>query len=334
MTTENLDEKAGLPVGNNDNAEPAKEVQKNPEDKGTAPSSKAGLPVGNNDNAEPIQKIKEKEYSDDEEDDSDEDEISIDDSKEKKKVMEQEVPKFELSKDISSLLESIEFPAEFKEKALTIFEAAVAGQVADLHKVMLEKNEVAMEEYKKELSEKVETASTAYMTEAVEKWVEQNQVAIKSNVRTQIAESFMANLIELLETHYISVPEGKEDILDEALSKVESLEKELSEKVLEVSALKEQAQKQEKEKIFESATKELTDVQKERVATLAESIKDEDVEVYQTKLDTIITSLKESVKPSEHLTTDVNGEVDSKANVVAEDSDEYSHIKSLSQYLI
>lgn len=330
MTTENLDEKAGLPVGNNDNGAPLQGVELAPEQKVTPPKdkSKAKRPA-DNDNAQAPLHLGEKE-----EDEEEDEKSEIDDKDEKKKVMEQEVPSFEISKDISDLLESIDFPSEFKEKALTIFEAAVSGQVADLHKVMLEKNEEVMETYKKELSEKVETASTAYMTEAVEKWVAENQVAIKSNVRTQIAESFMANLVDLLESHYITVPEGKEDILDEALEKVETLKSQLDEKVLEIAALKEKADSQEKEAMFESATKDLTDVQKERVATLAESLKSVSVDSYKDKLATIVESLtKETIKPSESLVD----EVSVTEEVVTESTkveDKYSYIKTLANQLI
>lgn len=329
MTTEKIDEKAGLPVGNNDNGAPLQGVELAPEQKVTPPKdkSKAKRPA-DNDNPQPQLHLGEKEKEDDE------DETEIDDKDEKKKVMEQGIPSFNISKDISDLLESIDFPAEFKDKALTIFEAAVAGQVADLHKEMLESNEVAMSSYKKELSEKVEAASTAYMTEAVEKWVADNQVAIKSNVRTQIAESFMANLIDLLETHYISVPEGKEDILDEALGKVEELQKQLDEKVNEVASLKEQAESKEKESMFESATKDLTDVQKERVATLAESIKSASVDSYKTKLETIIESLtKETIKPSDSLVEEVIGTPEVITETKQEE-DKYSYIKALAGQLI
>lgn len=326
MTTENLDEKAGLPVGNNDNGEPLKGEELAPIQKVTPPKDKekAKRPA-DNDNPQPPLHLGEKEEEDEK--------SEIDDKDEKKKVMEQEVPTVELSKDISELLDSIDFPAEFKDKALTIFEAAVAGHVADLHKVMLEKNEAVMETYKKELSEKVETASTAYMTEAVEKWVADNQITIKSNVRTQIAESFMANLIDLLETHYITVPEGKEDILDEALGKVDALQKQLDEKVLEVASLKEQAETQEKESMFESATKSLTDVQKERVATLAESIKSVSVDAYKTKLETIIESLtKETIKPSDSLVEEI-----APQGVITEqiqEDDKYAYIGQLAKNLI
>lgn len=325
MKTENLDEKALRPA-DNDNSAPLQGVELAPEQKVTPPKdkSKAKRPA-DNDNPQPQLHLGEKE--------EDEDESEIDDKDEKKKVMEQQAPSFTMSKDISDLLESIDFPAEFKDKALTIFEAAVSGQVADLHKVMLEKNEEAMTNYKKELSEKVEAASTAYMTEAVEKWVADNQVAIKSNVRTQIAESFMANLIDLLETHYISVPEGKEDILDEALEKADALQKQLDEKVLEVASLKEQAETQEKESMFESATKDLTDVQKERVATLAESIKSASVDSYKTKLETIIESLtKETIKPSDSLVEEVGTQ--EVITETAKEEDKYSYIKTLAGQLI
>ena len=145
------------------------------------------------------------------------DSVEIDDTEEAKLVKEQESPKVELSDDIASLIESIGLETEHKEKAITIFEAAVAGQVADLHKQMLQVNESLMSTYKETLATKLNEKVDLYLTESVNKWLEENQVSVKSSLRAQVAESFMANVIAVMESHYIDLPEGKEDVLEETL---------------------------------------------------------------------------------------------------------------------
>lgn len=264
------------------------------------------------------------------------DSIEIDDAEEVAKLQEQEVPKVELSEDIASLLEAIELPEEFKSKALTIFEAAVAGQVSDLHKKMLAENEQKVAEYKQSLETKLNEKVDAYLTESVAKWVEENQVAVKSNLRTQIAESFMTQLVALLETHYISVPEGKEDILEASLEKVSKLEEEVDRLVKENTSQKESIDSLAKKSVFEASVASLTDTQKERVATLAESIKDVDVDAYKEKLSTIIESLttKESVKPSQFVTEDVEGDANpvvEEKSVEADKPSAYSYIAELAK---
>ena len=237
--------------------------------------------------------------------------MEIDDDEEKEKVLKQDLPKGKLSEDIKGLLESIELPEEFKTKALGLFEGAVAGQVADIKKEILAVNEVSMTEYKATLTEKVEAQTDSYVSEAVAKWLEENQTNVKSNVRTQLAESFIANLLNLLESHYITIPEGKEDILEVALTKADELQKQLDESLLEIQALKDSAMKASKTLVVESLVKSLTDTQAERVRELAESIVFDTKEVYQTKLEAIVESITktDATKPSDFLTEDAKGEV-------------------------
>lgn len=296
-------------------------VDLEPEQKVTPPQGKekAKRPA-DNDNPEGVIHVK--------------DSVEINDAEEAKIVQEQEAPKFELSEDISGLLESIEFPSEFKEKALTIFEAAVTGQVADLHKTMLEHNAVAMETYKTSLAERLEEQVNTYMTDSVAKWLEENQLAVKSNLRTQIAESFMANLVSLLESHYISVPEGKEDILESTMEKVETLETSLAEAVESNRLALEENVKLQKELTINEAVASLTDTQKERVKTLAESIKDADIAVYKEKLNTIIESLDNKVEASKFVVEDAVGEVEvQNKQVVQEAVSEYAYIANLAEEL-
>lgn len=308
-----------IPKPNATPVEPLTTVELTPEQKVIAPTdkSKAKRPA-DQDNAEPIPAIK--------------DSVEIDDTKEAKLVQEQAKPEFVISEDISSLLESIDLPKEFKEKAATIFEASVSGQVNDLHTKMLEANTVAMDEYKNTLSEKLEEQSTAYMTEAVAKWLEENQIQVKSNLRTQLAESFMAQLVDLLESHYIEVPENKEDILETTLSKVEELETALAEQVIVTAKLKEEAIVAKKIVAYESIVSGLSDVQKERVAVLVNSISESDIAVYTTKVTQIVESLVNvaAVKPAEFVLEE-GTEVLKDVEVSTEAPTKFNHISELAQ---
>lgn len=236
---------------------------------------------------------------------------SIDDSVESKVVFEQEDVSVKLSEDIKALLEAIEMPEAHKTQALGLFEGAVAGRIADIKKEMFAVNEAKMSEYKIQLSEKVEKDTDTYVSEAVAKWLEENKTEVKSNLRTQIAESFMGGLLQLLETHYVTVPEGKEDILETALAKVEELEIKLDETVKENDALKESTLKTEKALVVESLVKSLTDTQAERVKQLAESVVFDSQESYTIKLQAIVESISKSNtgKASEFLTEDAKGDI-------------------------
>jgi ActR/RegA family two-component response regulator len=319
MSQEKIEEGLeNVPKPNATPVEPLDKVELAPEQKHQAPNDKsAAKRPADNDNPEPLK-----------------DSIEIDDSVEATKVMEQEAPTVTISEDIGSLLESIDLPDEFKSKAVTIFEAAVAGQVADLHAQMLESNKAVMEAYKTELAERLEAQVNTYMTESVDKWLVDNQVQVKTNLRTQIAESFMAGLLDLLETHYIAVPEDKEDVLEASLQKIEDLNKLLAEKVETIDKLKEEKFQESKVLAFESATKDLTDVQKDRIATLAESIKDTDIETYKEKLSTIIEGLTvDKPKASEFVTEEVEVEAPATEQMVESKPSKYQHIDNLGKLI-
>lgn len=284
--------KEGKRDADKDNAEPIEMADASLE-MGHEPTDKEGKRPIDADNADPLKTE------------------SIDDTEEAKIVFEQATPDVKLSEDIKSLLESLELPDEFKTKALGMFEGAIALRVADIKKEMFKLNEACMGEYKEKLAKKVEEDTDTFVSEAVAKWLEENQTQVKSNVRTQIAESFMANLLNLLDSHYITIPEGKEDILETALAKADDLQVKLDEQIKENESLKESTKQAEKSLVVESLVKSLTDTQAERVRTLAEGVEFDAKDLFATKLTAIVESLTKvnTEKPSTSLLEDVKGEV-------------------------
>lgn len=234
--------------------------------------------------------------------------VEIDDSEEAKLVSEQKEVSVELSEDIKSILESIDLPEEFKEKALTLFEAAVAGRVADIKKELTEANEVAMTAYKDALATRLEEQVSTKIAEATAQWIAENEVAVKASVRTQIAESFMAGLHDLFESHYITVPEGKEDILESTAAKLAETEAKLEESVKQLDNLIKESTEMKKKLVVEGLSKNLTDTQAERLMEMVSSVEFESQEQYEAKVSTIVESLV-AVKPSELLVEDGDGEV-------------------------
>jgi hypothetical protein len=235
--------------------------------------------------------------------------VDIDDTAEKAIVEESLNVEVKLAEDINTLLESIDLTPEFKTQALGLFEAAIAARVADIKTALIESNEAAMATYKETLAAKIEEQTDAYVTEAVATWVEKNETNVKTSVRVQIAESFMANLKNLFESHYITVPEGKEDILEAALEKADEFEAKNVALEEEIKALKESANKAEKLLVIESLLKPLTDTQAERVRQLAEEVIFESKDEYEVKMQAIVESISKTAKPSEFIIEDANGEV-------------------------
>jgi hypothetical protein len=190
--------------------------------------------------------------------------------------------------DINSLFEGDStISEEFKEKAATIFEARVHDRVSQIQEQMEEEYSKVLEEavnsIKDELTDKVDD----YLNYVVEQWLEQNEIAIESGLRSELTEEFIAGLRNLFAEHYIDVPEEKVDLVDELAGKVEELEIKLNEEIERGIELKKSLVESVKVQITNEVCEGLTATQVEKIKTLAESVEFSTEEEYKSKLETI-----------------------------------------------
>lgn len=196
-----------------------------------------------------------------------------------------------LAEELTNLFEGAEVTDELKEKIGTIFEAVVASKVQDKEAELQESYETKLDEAKAEAIESLEATVNKYLDYVVAEWVEENKLAIESGIRTEISEGLIVGLKDLLENHYVEVPEGKEDVLKTAEEKADNLEKELHESIEKVAELKGEVEKFQRAEIMSVQCEGLTDTQKEKLESLVEGVDFVDTETFEKKVKTI----KESV---------------------------------------
>ena len=191
----------------------------------------------------------------------------------------------DLSADVKALFGDEDLSEEFKAKATTIFEAAVVSRINEA----LESTEVdvvAEVEAEKELVKEEMTAKLDdYLDYVVNEWVKDNELAIEQGIRSEIVENFMVGLRNLFTENYIEIPEEKVDIVDEMASKVEDTEKAVNEEIEKNIALQKELNDLKSEKVFKEVSEGLTETQKEKFKSLAESVEYNDE--YAEKLDTL-----------------------------------------------
>ena len=217
-----------------------------------------------------------------------------------KKKNEKYAKKDSMKEDIQALVDSEATLSEgFKEKAETIFEAALNAKVG-------ERIEELEESYQQELTEETDRIQSelvekvdGYLNYVVENWMEDNKLAIENGLRAEIAESFMGALKGVFQEHYVEVPESKTDIVDELAGKVDRLEDELNESVTRAMAEKKKVQELTREKIVNEASDDLTLTQADKLRGLTEGIDFEDEDTFEKKVATI----KESYFGGESSTT-------------------------------
>lgn len=195
------------------------------------------------------------------------------------------MPKLSVKEDVEEMFVGEDLSEEFKDKATTLFEAAVNARIT----VELAKLEEAFEQ---KLEEELNTAVNSlekgldsYLDYVVEKWMEDNQVAIESSLRNEIMEEFIGGLKGLFAEHYIDVPEEKVDVLEALTQKVEQLEESISEIIEENAELKGLVSESKRHEILSDIAEGLTMTQAEKFFALAEGIDfDGDLETYTKKL--------------------------------------------------
>ena len=230
---------------------------------------------------------------DEDEDDDDDDEEKDEMKKESKKKMKEEVETSEeefivdVSEDVEALLNGEELSEEFQAKAKTIFEAVVVGrvksEVARLKEELEAETATKVEAIKEGLVDKVD----GYLNYVVEQWIEQNEIALESGMKSEILEGFVTGLQNLFKEHYIEVPEEKFDILGDLQDQVKDTEEKLDEQVAKNVEMQKELNEMKRKSSIVEAAEGMTDVDREKFMGLIEELSFEDTESFSKKLSTI-----------------------------------------------
>lgn len=197
----------------------------------------------------------------------------------------------DFSQDLDALVESeATLSEEFKEKASTIFEAAIKSKLSE----EIDRLEA---KYEEELSEEIESTKAdlvekvdSYLNYVVEQWMEDNRVAIQSGLRAEIAENFMEGLKGLFAESYIEVPESKVDLVDDLAETVEELEEKLNATTEQAIVMAEELEYYKRDAIIRESARDLAETQVEKLKSLVEDVDFEDEETFARK----VTTVKES----------------------------------------
>ena len=269
----------------------------------------------------PEEEIVAEEESSEEEVVAEEDEASEEEVVAEAEEVEEE--EFDVSEDVDALLSGEELSEEFQEKARTIFEAALRSKVEEIKEGMIAAYDEA---YEQRLVEEVTEMKTAleervdsYLEYVADEWVTENRLAIESGLKSEMTESFMAGMKNLFEEHYVSVPEEKYDVLESMVEKLDEMETKLNEQIEKNIALNSRLSESVADGIFDEVAEGLALSQKEKLASLAESVEFESGEKYREKLEMLKESYFTAQKTPKAQTENLSEEVDVDATGHAPD---------------
>jgi hypothetical protein len=201
---------------------------------------------------------------------------------------------FSIEEDVNALLEGEDLSEEFQEKARTIFEAALRSKVTSIQESLEEQYAVALAEEVEEIKTALAERVDAYLEYVAGEWVEENALVIEKGLKTEMTESFLQGMRSLFEDHYVSIPEDKYDVLESMVDKLDEMETKLNEQIEKNVSLNKRLSEAVADGIFEQVCEGLAATQKDKLASLAESVEFESEEEYREKLET----LRESYFPS------------------------------------
>ena len=224
--------------------------------------------------------------------------ITEEPAEEEEVVAEDSKEEIDVSADVEALLQGEELSEEFQTKAKTIFEAAINSKVdaiqEELEKVYSEKLAEEIESTKTSLTERVDS----YLEYVADEWLQENQLAVDQGLKAEMSESFMTGLKGLFEEHYVSVPEEKYDVLESMVNKLDEMESKLNEQIDKNIALNKRLSESTSDGILSDVSEGLAVTQKEKLASLAESVEFESEENYREKLVTLRNSYFPNSAPS------------------------------------
>ena len=198
---------------------------------------------------------------------------------------ETKIPSVSMKKeDLDALFGGNELSEDFKEKAATIFEAHMNERFHAAQQELQEQYETLLEEHTAAVTEELIERIDDYLAYVVEEWMQENRLAVDKGLRTEIAEEFIGNLRNLFSESYISVPEDKTDLFDEAVEENTTLNAELSEQVQKNMALSEEVEQLQCEIVFREIAEGLTDTEVEKLRRLAEDVEFDTVDQFAEKL--------------------------------------------------
>ena len=212
---------------------------------------------------------------------------------------EEIVAEYSVEEDVNALLAGEELSEEFQEKARTIFETAINAKVATIREELEAKYEEKFVEEIASAKESLAERVDSYLEYVADEWMSENQLAVETGLKADMTESFLTGMKSLFEEHYVQIPEEKYDVLESMVEKLDDMETKLNEQIEKNITLNARLSESASDVILNDVSEGLAQTQKEKLASLAESVEFESEEQYRGKLET----LKESYFTQKNVST-------------------------------
>jgi len=229
-------------------------------------------------------------------------EVADEKEKEAKKEMmtaKDKVKNMDMKEDVAALTEGEELTSEFKQKAATVFEAAVKAKLVEEIENLEGEYETKVNEKVSEVKEEIVDKVDAYLNYVVEEWMKENELAIEKGLRNEITEDFIGGLKSLFESHYINVPQEKYDVIESQAAEIEKLKEEVNQSMEKNIELNQKIAESTREEIINDVSSNLAATEVDKLKGLAESIEYKDADSFRKSVETLKNSYYPKAKASD-----------------------------------
>jgi hypothetical protein len=257
---------------------------------------------------EDLEELDEKMMPEDEDMEDDEDMADEEEMEDEDEDEEEMKESFNMKESMESLFEGQNLTEDAKMRISTLFEAAVNDRVRlvenELAGKFTELLESEVEGIANDLVEKVDS----YLDFVVNEWMEENKLSVDSGIRTEVAESFVQDLRTLFLEHNIAVPEGQTDLLDHTAENLKKVTEKLNTAMKSNIELTENLKAYQRAEIFAETVDGLTDVQVDKLRSLAESMDFSDNDEFKKKLVILKENFSKTAAPQKSTVTSIQVE--------------------------
>jgi len=237
---------------------------------------------------------------------------------------------FEIEEDVNALLGGEDLSEEFKVKAKTIFEAALKSKVYEIKESLEYQYDQRLIEEVEIIKENLSDRVDSYLEYVSDEWFAENFLAIEQGLKSELTESFLSGMKGLFEEHYVEIPEDKYDVLDSMVVKLDEMETKLNEQIEKNVSLNRRLAESVADGILDQVSEGLAITQKEKLASLSESVEFGSEAEYREKLEILRESYFPTHRTPKAKTETLSEGVDSSPESIS--GTMASYLKTLSAF--
>jgi len=183
---------------------------------------------------------------------------------------------------------------DFKTSTKNIFSSVLIKTLNERLALMCETVVDGAREVLTEREELILANLDKFLDDTIDSWTEENEVALESGIRADIAESYMAGHRALLQNHYFEVPEEKLNVVEALAEQVQELKTLVTEQKHDLDTATEIIDLYQKRDIVQEACEGMSEAEASKVFKLVENMDYENDKQFKALVDDVRGQISKS----------------------------------------